>query len=107
MTLLSRLQDAPVGTDKIEAVVVMHYDENGWLDVKIADPDGKVVVLTVDDRVPHDRVYEHLTRDDPAEVLAVAPRPWGNKNDDRQKQTEIKMHRMMTGLKVVDGGEGT
>jgi|GEM_PF-963651 hypothetical protein len=87
---------------EIKAVVIMHYDENGWLEVKIADPDGSVVVLTVDDRVPHDRVYEHLLRVEPAEVLALAPRPWGNKDDERQKQTEIKIHRLEHGLRVVD-----
>ncbi len=87
---------------EIKAVVVMHYNENGWLDVKIADPHGSVVVLTVDDRAPQDRVYEHLIRDDPAEVMALAPRPWGNKDDERQKQTEIKLHRLEHGLRAVD-----
>jgi len=85
----------------VKAVVVMHYDETGWLDVKIADPDGQVVVLTVDDRVPADRVYEHTIREEPADVLAIAPRPWGNKDDERGQSLETRLHHLEHGLKVV------
>lgn len=91
-------------TREIKAIVVMHYDENGWLTVHTADPDGAVVVLTVDDRVPNDRVYEHLDRSEPADVLALAPRPWGNQNDDRHKATLTKLARLESGLSVVQGG---
>lgn len=84
-----------------KAVVVMHYDETGWLDVKIADPDGQVVVLTVDDRVPADRVYEHTIREDLTDVLAIAPMPWGHKDDERGQSLETRLHHLEHGLKVV------
>lgn len=89
---------------EIKAVVVMHYDESGWFTIHTADPDGAVVLLTVDDRVPHDRVYEHLDREPVADVLALAPRPWGNQNDDRHKATLTKLARMESGLTVIEGG---
>lgn len=95
------------------AVVVMHFDERGELSVHIADPDGAAVVLTVDDRCPGDRVYEHLHRDDPAEVMKLAPRPWGNSHDDRHERFAIQFHHAVNGLRLVpspapdtDRGEG-
>ena len=82
-------------------IVIMHYNESGWLDVLI---DGEVTVLTVDDRMPHDRVYEHLMRDDRSVMEALAPQPWGNKDDDRHKATLTKIARMENGLTVIEGG---
>ena len=87
---------------EIKAVVVMHYDADGNLAVRVADPDGSVVVLTVDERTPGDLVYEHLLRDDPAEVLALAPRPWGNQDDDEQERLKVRLHHHQNGLKVVE-----
>lgn len=84
-----------------QPLVIMHYDSNGWLNVMI---DGDVTVLTVDDRVPHDRVFEHLIRDDRAAMDALAPQPWGNNQDDRHKATLTKLARLQTGLTVVEGG---
>ncbi|RZJ42845.1 MAG: hypothetical protein EON87_13650 [Brevundimonas sp.] len=89
---------------EIKSVVVMHFDERGELTVHIADPDGHAVVLSVDDRCPGDRVYEHLSRDDPAEVLALAPRPWGNMHDDRHDQATARILRARDGLSVIEGG---
>lgn len=86
---------------EIKAVVVMHFDETGNLSVQIADPDGEVVVLTVDDRCPRDRVFEHTSRHDPAAVLALAPRPWGHKDDDMGRSVETRLHHAEHGLKVV------
>lgn len=82
----------------MKPLVIMHYDESGWLNVMI---DGDVTVLTVDDRVPHDRVYEHLCRDDRAAMEALAPPPWGNNQDDRHRATLTKLHRLQRGLRVV------
>lgn len=81
-------------------IVIMHYDENGWLDVRIA---GEVTVLTVDDRVPADRIYEHTIQESHDELLAFADGPWGNINDDRTAQLRVKLHRLEHGLTVVGG----
>lgn len=81
-------------------IVIMHYDERGWLDVRIA---GDVTVLTVDDRVPQDRVYEHTIREDRSELLTFAQGPWGNISDERTAQLRVKLHRLEHGLSVVGG----
>ncbi len=87
---------------EIQAVVIMKYDAAGDLSVHIADPNGSVVVLTVDERTPDDLVYEHLHREEPADVLAHAPRPWGSSQDDFHQQAEVKFHHATHGLQVVE-----
>ncbi len=49
----------------IKAAVVLHIDEDGNLDLR-AFGDGSVLVLTIDERAPGDRVYEHTLREPPA-----------------------------------------
>lgn len=89
---------------KILAMVVMKFDQNGDLSVHIADEFGSAVVLTVDERCPDDLVYEHLTREPPADVLALAPRPWGHTDDDKHEQAKTRVLRHVNGLSVVEGG---
>lgn len=94
-----------IGPRKIVALVVMHFDASGDLSIHIADDAGAVVVLTVDDRCPDDRVYEHLLRERPEDVLAVAPRPWGHCEDDQHEQAKARVLRHMNGLTVVPTGD--
>ncbi len=86
---------------KIVAVVVSHWDENGHHTLHIADPDGSVAVVTVDERCPDDRVFEHTHRESPADVMALAPRPWGHAKDDKHERAITRFLRHRDGLRVV------
>lgn len=86
---------------EIKSVVVIRWDEAGEVSYHIADPDGAVAVVVVDERCPDDRCYEMLGRDDPEAVLALAPRPWGHQNDDKHAQAEARILFARDGLKVV------
>lgn len=92
-------------TRKILSMVVMRFDANGDLSVHTADEFGSCVVLTVDERCPDDLVYEHLGRQSPEEVLALAPRPWGHAGDDKHEQATVRIHRALNGLSVIEGDQ--
>lgn len=85
----------------IQAMVVIRWAVNGDVDYHIADPDGRVAVVVVDERCPDDRCYELLHRDNPEAVSALAPMPWGHMQDDKHEQATVRVLRAKNGLSVV------
>lgn len=88
-------------TREIKALVVIRFDENGWPNYHIADPEGHVAVVVVDERTPDDLCYELTARDEPEAVLAMAPRPWGHSGDDKHEQATARVKFATDGLRVV------
>lgn len=101
---MTRAATSTAESRDIRSVVVMRFEQNGELTVHIADPEGSCIVLTVDERCPDDLVYEHLTREPPADVLALAPHPWGYTEDDKHDQARARVLGGKGGLSVIEGG---
>lgn len=51
--------------------VIVHFDEDGEMNYSVAG-EG-IRLLIVDDRTPHDRVYEWLPRATPEQIAALIP----------------------------------
>lgn len=87
----------------MSGIVVVRFDERGEQTFYVFGDDVRLII--VDDRCPHDRVYECLGRDDPAELKALLrDDPIGNINDDRHKAVENRVARALVGkphLEVV------
>ena len=56
-------------SEKISGMVVLRFDENGEQTYHVIG--DKIRFFIVDDRVPHDRVYEWLDREDADEIKAI------------------------------------
>jgi hypothetical protein len=78
--------------EEAEAVVVIHFDENGEQSYYVFG--DKIRLFTVDERVPNDRVYEWLSRSRPYMLRQLIPddSEIGNQNDERH---EAIKHRVL------------
>lgn len=82
-------------------IVAIVFDEAGNVSVKAS---GDVTVVWVDERMPHDRVFETMQREPEAVMVAFLgdPDTWGRSGDDRQKRLEIQMaNRGGSALRIV------
>jgi hypothetical protein len=86
----------------ITAMVVIRFDEGGEISYHIADPDGSVAVVVVDERCPGDRCYEMTLREDALDVAALAPMPWGHSCDERHAQTVARVLGGPGNIKLVE-----
>lgn len=100
-------------TRNIKAAVVLHLKDGEWELRVFGDDAGEVMVLTVDDSCPRDRVFEH-TRREPNEALReiVGDSPIGHMGDglisDNQEQAVRAMFwRGRNRLGVLPGGVET
>lgn len=81
--------------------VILWFNEDGEMTL-LSDPG--VTVLWVDERVPHDRVFQMdatATEQQIANVLGDS-KP-GHSEDDRQARLKVQMHFMEKGLQDVGG----
>lgn len=82
-------------------LVAIVFDEDGNPAVRVS---GDVTVVWVDERRPHDRVFETTHQEDMDELRAFVgdPNTWGRSGDARQKRLEIQMaNRTGPALKLV------
>ena len=88
----------------IEAVVVLHIEEDGSYSLKVWG-DERVTVLWVDERAPGDRVYCHTFREGDGEELKklLGSDPIGHLHDGRLTDQEIQAIRAMHWR--LEGGE--
>lgn len=80
------------------AIVVIHYDEIGNESFHVFG--GEVVrVFTVDERAPHDRVYEIASRADPATLQELIPKgvEIGHQYDQRHAAVAHAIDAMQRG----------
>ena len=84
--------------DKLsEAIVVLHSDEDGEQSYHVFG-DG-VRLFVVDERVPNDRVYEVLSRDDPATLRDLIPEgsDIGSSQDERHPAIVHRINALRDG----------
>lgn len=69
---------------EIQGIVVVHYDEDGEIGFRVFG-DGKTRLFIVDERAPHDRVFEWTEREDMGAFRKLIPEGTeiGHGNDDR------------------------
>lgn len=88
--------------------VIVHFDEHGELSYFAH---GKHVRLfIVDERAPHDRVYEWLPRCDVVEIAEIIPKSAviGSSKDRRHKAAKLRIIAATEGrdhLVLVDEGD--
>lgn len=56
-------------TDPTQSTVIVHFDKDGELDYHVTGEEVRLFI--VDDRVPHDRVYEWTRRCDASDIGAI------------------------------------
>ncbi|MGE5510370.1 MAG: hypothetical protein ACM31O_03850 [Bacteroidota bacterium] len=85
-------------------VVVVHFDEQGESTFLVCGEN--VRLLIVDERAPHDRIYEWLSRDNPAELEAILGNdPIGSSADSRHQAIAARIEAECAGkphLKSVE-----
>lgn len=82
----------------VEAIIVVQFDEDGELSYHVCG--GETVRLfIVDERAPHDRVYEWLPRCDAATIRSIIPdgAPIGSSQDERHAAVENAVLSLMEG----------
>lgn len=89
-----------------EAVIIVRFDEHGDIDYRVC---GNVRLFIVDERCPHDRVYEWLPRCDASEIREIIPEgsEIGSNQDERHAAIEHAVLSFMEGkphLRAVDDG---
>jgi len=98
---------------EIQAIVCVHFDERGEIDYRVFGGE-EVRLFIVDDRAPHDRVYEWTRRDDPAAFRELVPEgaEIGHSGDERHEAIAARIDAFTSGkphLSVVptphDGGQ--
>ena len=92
-------------SEKISGMVVLRFDENGGQTYHVIG--DKIRFFIVDDRAPHDRVYEWLDRDDADAIKAVlGDERIGSKQDGRHAAIRNAILSDLEGrarLRVIDG----
>lgn len=89
-------------------LVIVTFDERGNIDFHACGSD--VRLLVIDERAPHDRIYEYLTRNTPREMaeLIRGDETIGSKEDARHPALRAAILALMNGvphLHAVDGGK--
>lgn len=83
--------------------VIIHQLEDGSLHVFF---EAGADVYWVDERYPHDRVFKMSTQVPSEEIDRVlGDDPVGCVGDEAQKRTEVRMHHLREGLKLVEGND--
>ena len=89
--------------------VIVHFDEEGELSYHICG--NKVRLFVVDERCPHDRVYEMTSRVSNADIGKILKNsPIGHSGDERHPAIKARIKAMLddrSHLSVVelDGGK--
>lgn len=94
----------------IAGAVIVRFDEDGELSYHVFG-DERVRLFIVDERSPHDRVYEMTQRDDPATFREIIPsgETIGHSGDERHEAIARRVEAMMDGrprLSVVPSDKG-
>lgn len=73
----------------LQAVVAVRFDERGDISYHVIG-DERVRFFIIDERAPHDRVYEWTSRQDPAELRELIPAGTaiGSSSDERHAAIE-------------------
>lgn len=98
-----RVQEEEFMAEVDTPIVVVHLRENGDIECHLS---GDVVVLYVDERFPHDRVYQ-MTEQTPREEIAalIGDSPVGSRQDVRHAAIKHHVERWLEGknhLEIVD-----
>ncbi len=92
-------------SEKISGMVVLRFDENGDQTYHVIG--NKIRFFIVDERAPHDRVYEWLDRESADEVKAILGNDRiGSKQDGRHAAIRNAILSDLEGrarLKVIEG----
>lgn len=91
---------------EIEQVVIVRFDEDGEIDYTVIG-DDRVRLFIVDERAPHDRVYEYTSSDPVERLREIIPRGSiiGSQHDDRHEAIVARILAAREGrahLEVVD-----
>lgn len=90
----------------IEGVAILRYDEYGEFTFHVAS-DERFRLFIVDERAPHDRVYEWTVRVSGEEIAAIlGDSPIGSNQDERHAAIKAFVEARMDGrphLSVVEG----
>lgn len=88
-------------TQPIEAVVIVHFDDDGQLSYHVAG-DERVRLFIVDERAPRDRVYEWTSRCGSDEIGSIlGSDPIGSSQDARHAALAARING--EGLRLVGG----
>lgn len=69
----------------MESAVIVRFTESGDLEYMVS-PDERVRLFIVDERCPHDRVFEWTRRVEPAAIVAMLGNsPIGSAQDERHE----------------------
>lgn len=89
-------------TSEIKAVAVVRFNEEGFATYHLA-ADESVRLFVVDERSPHDRVYEITSRCDGAEVAEILGNdPIGHCGDTRHAALVARINGET--FQLIDGG---
>jgi hypothetical protein len=91
----------------VKAAVIVHFDEQGEINYRVIGGED-VRLFIVDERAPHDRVYEWLPRDDVSVFRGIIPEgvEIGSNSDARHAATAALINAAQEGkphLTIVDG----
>lgn len=91
--------------DGIEGLAIVRFDEHGEITYHIAS-DGRFRLFIVDERAPHDRVYEWTLRASGPEIADIlGDDPIGSNQDGRHQAVKALIEAQMDGrphLSIVD-----
>lgn len=99
-----------ITTGDLQGIVIVRYDEHGEIDFHVCG--GETVRLfIVDERAPHDRVYEWTQRCTPEEIREIIPAGTevGSNQDARHPAVVHVVEAIKRGerrLRVVEEEEG-
>lgn len=81
----------------ITGIVVVHFDEDGEQSYHVFGSDVRLFI--VDERAPNDRVYEVLSRDDPATFRELVPEgaEIGSSEDERHQAIVHRINALRDG----------
>lgn len=89
-------------TDQIEAIAVVHFDADGELTYHIAS-DGRFRLFIIDERAPHDRVYEWTSRCDASDIAdLLGDSPIGSSQDARHPAIKARIEAIMDGKPYLE-----
>lgn len=95
-----------MSAEEIAGVAIVRFDQNGEITYHVAS-DSRFRLFIVDERAPHDRVYEWTMRASGEEVAAIlGDDPIGSNQDERHAAIKALVEARMDGkphLSVIEG----
>lgn len=83
--------------EEIEGIAIVRFDEDGYITYHVAS-DGRFRLFIVDERAPHDRVFEWTPRETGEQVAAIlGDDPIGSHQDERHLAIKALIEAHMEG----------